>query len=199
MGGLKPPPAGRLRRADNPSSPAQHHLKKRYLHHAPLSVRDTRGSRLSGFVRGVLDSVMLGVEASSRGPHRHGPPGGARTHPRFGDDGGPRRVSRRRVPGFPLRGQRRCGAWRDSTEKGRAVPDERPKVLAGRVLSGRSRQSPCPSAVPGHALRANAVVQPPFTRLVAVASQRGTVHHAEVVSDQHVTGRRLVALEQNLS
>ena len=45
MGGLKPPPAGRLRRANNPSSPVQHHLKK-LAYHAPFSVRDTRGSRL---------------------------------------------------------------------------------------------------------------------------------------------------------
>ena len=28
VGGLKPPPVGRLRRADNPSSPAQHRLQK---------------------------------------------------------------------------------------------------------------------------------------------------------------------------
>jgi len=46
VGGLKPPPAGRLRRANNPSSPVQHHLKK-LAYHAPFSVRDTRGSRLS--------------------------------------------------------------------------------------------------------------------------------------------------------
>jgi hypothetical protein len=45
-GGLKSPPAGRLRRANNPSSPAQHHLKK-LAYHTPFSVRDTRGSRLS--------------------------------------------------------------------------------------------------------------------------------------------------------
>ncbi len=45
VGGLKPPPAGRLRRANNPSSPAQHHLKK-LAYHAPFSVRDTRGFRL---------------------------------------------------------------------------------------------------------------------------------------------------------
>ena len=40
-GGLKPPPAGRLRRADNPSSPAQHRFSKLYLHRTPLHVRDT--------------------------------------------------------------------------------------------------------------------------------------------------------------
>src|SRR6478736_2016060 len=39
--GLKPPPAGRLRRADNPSSPAQHHFTKLYLHRTPFHVRDT--------------------------------------------------------------------------------------------------------------------------------------------------------------
>jgi hypothetical protein len=46
VGGLKPPPAGRLRRANTPSSPAQHHLQK-LAYHTPFSVRDTRGSRLS--------------------------------------------------------------------------------------------------------------------------------------------------------
>jgi hypothetical protein len=40
-GGLKPPPAGRLRRADNPSSPAQHRISKLYLHRTPFRVRDT--------------------------------------------------------------------------------------------------------------------------------------------------------------
>jgi hypothetical protein len=40
-GGLKPPPAGRLRRADNPSSPAQHRFTKLYLHRTPFHVRDT--------------------------------------------------------------------------------------------------------------------------------------------------------------
>jgi len=45
VGGLKPPPAGRLRRANNPSSPVQHHLKK-LAYRTPFSVRDTRGSRL---------------------------------------------------------------------------------------------------------------------------------------------------------
>lgn len=40
-GGLKPPPAGRLRRADNPSSPAQHRITKLYLHRTPFHVRDT--------------------------------------------------------------------------------------------------------------------------------------------------------------
>jgi hypothetical protein len=36
---LKPPPAGRLRRAI-PSSVTQHHIKKLYLHQAPLRVQD---------------------------------------------------------------------------------------------------------------------------------------------------------------
>ena len=41
-GGLKPPPAGRLRRASNPSSPAQHRFSKLYLHRTPFHVKDTR-------------------------------------------------------------------------------------------------------------------------------------------------------------
>jgi hypothetical protein len=40
-GGLKPPPAGRLRKADNPSSPAQHRFVKLSLHRTPLHVQDT--------------------------------------------------------------------------------------------------------------------------------------------------------------
>jgi hypothetical protein len=44
-GGLKPPPAGRLRRASNPSSPAQHRFEKLYLHRTPSHVRDTRRHR----------------------------------------------------------------------------------------------------------------------------------------------------------
>src|SRR6266536_5640289 len=42
MGGLKPPPAGRLRRA-KPSSLTQHHINELYLHRAPLCVRGTLG------------------------------------------------------------------------------------------------------------------------------------------------------------
>jgi len=34
-------PAGRLRRADNPSSPAQHRFTKLYLHRTPFHARDT--------------------------------------------------------------------------------------------------------------------------------------------------------------
>jgi hypothetical protein len=41
VGGLKPPPARRLRRATKPSSPAQHRVKELCLHAAPLHVRDT--------------------------------------------------------------------------------------------------------------------------------------------------------------
>jgi hypothetical protein len=41
VGGLKPPPVRRLRRANNPSSSTQHRFKKLYLHCAPLHVRDT--------------------------------------------------------------------------------------------------------------------------------------------------------------
>jgi hypothetical protein len=39
VGGLKPPPAGRLRRASNPSSPAQHRIKEPFLHKAPFRAR----------------------------------------------------------------------------------------------------------------------------------------------------------------
>ena len=35
-------PAGRLRRADNPSSPAQHRFSKLYLHRTPFHVKDTQ-------------------------------------------------------------------------------------------------------------------------------------------------------------
>jgi hypothetical protein len=38
-------PAGRLRRADNPSSPAQHRFTKLYLHRTPFHRRDTPTSR----------------------------------------------------------------------------------------------------------------------------------------------------------
>jgi hypothetical protein len=37
---LKPPPAGRLRRA-RPSSPTQHRIQKLSLHRAPFHVRGT--------------------------------------------------------------------------------------------------------------------------------------------------------------
>ena len=46
-GGLKPPPAGRLRRADNPSSPAQHRISKLSLHRAPFHVRDAPYGRIA--------------------------------------------------------------------------------------------------------------------------------------------------------
>jgi hypothetical protein len=51
-GRLEASPAGRLRRANTPSSPAQHHLQK-LAYHTPFSVRDKRGSRLSEPVREV--------------------------------------------------------------------------------------------------------------------------------------------------
>ena len=41
VGGLKPPPARRLRRATKPSSPAQHRVKELCLHAARLHVLDT--------------------------------------------------------------------------------------------------------------------------------------------------------------
>ncbi len=40
-GGLKPPPAERLRRASNPSSSAQHRFSELYLHRTPFHARDT--------------------------------------------------------------------------------------------------------------------------------------------------------------
>jgi len=63
VGGLKPPPAGRLRRANNPSSPAQHHLKK-LAYHTPFSVRDTRGSRLSQAKPGLQATRSHGHSAA---------------------------------------------------------------------------------------------------------------------------------------
>jgi hypothetical protein len=44
-GGLIPSPAGRHRRANHPSSIAQHRIKKLGLHQTPFCVRDTRGLR----------------------------------------------------------------------------------------------------------------------------------------------------------
>ena len=55
-GGLKPPPAGRLRRADNPSSPAQHRFTKLYLHRTPFHVRDTPTSRCPNSSRPYTDT-----------------------------------------------------------------------------------------------------------------------------------------------
>jgi hypothetical protein len=68
VGGLKPPPAGRLRRANNPSSPVQHHLKK-LAYHTPFSVRDTRGSRLSdlNYACDSGRSVRRGRQVAVRG------------------------------------------------------------------------------------------------------------------------------------
>ena len=70
VGGLKPPPAGRLQRANNPSSPAQHRPQK-LSYHAPFDVRDTHGFRLRlresrhcsitvtmGFVSGEPDTAI---------------------------------------------------------------------------------------------------------------------------------------------
>src|ERR1035437_280151 len=49
-GGLKPPPAGRLRRASNPSSLEQHRIKKTHLPtwRAPLRVRGTLCDKFVG-------------------------------------------------------------------------------------------------------------------------------------------------------
>jgi hypothetical protein len=57
-GGLKPPPAGRLRRADNPSSPAQHRFTKLYLHRAPFHVRDTPTDILSDNRQVLVDASV---------------------------------------------------------------------------------------------------------------------------------------------
>src|SRR6202043_3663462 len=48
------PPHGRLRRA-KPSSPAQHHVKKLYLHRTPLHVRGTRRFSNSVSCSGLLN------------------------------------------------------------------------------------------------------------------------------------------------
>jgi hypothetical protein len=56
VGGLKPPPAGRLRRADNPSSPAQHRFAKPDLNRTPFHVRDTRTNRCPSSSRHCVDT-----------------------------------------------------------------------------------------------------------------------------------------------
>jgi hypothetical protein len=61
VGGLKPPPAGRLRRANNPSSPAQHRPQK-LTYHAPFDVRDTHGSRLR---EPALSALTLAVSSAA--------------------------------------------------------------------------------------------------------------------------------------
>src|SRR6266536_4545551 len=87
MGGLKPPPAGRLRRA-KPSSLTQHHINELYLHRAPLCVRGTLSFAVSRgclFVRcwgwvvsvlgagsgvedeGVIDAFFWGAGPGSEG------------------------------------------------------------------------------------------------------------------------------------
>jgi hypothetical protein len=62
-GGLKPPTAGRLRRA-TPSSPAQHRVKKLYLHRTPLHVRGTR--RVSNYLADGDASTWAFAEFSSK-------------------------------------------------------------------------------------------------------------------------------------
>ena len=53
-GGLKPPPAGRLRRASNPSSPAQHHFRKHCLHRTlPSAFRTHRNGGYSSRISEV--------------------------------------------------------------------------------------------------------------------------------------------------
>ena len=63
-GGLKPPPAGRLRRANNPSSPAQHRFTKLYLHRTPFHVRDTPTDRVTN---SSTDLVNLSVAKRKSG------------------------------------------------------------------------------------------------------------------------------------
>ena len=58
-GGLKPPTAGRLRRA-KPSSPAQHHIKKLYLHRTPLRARGTRSFSNLLSIRDALNCTETG-------------------------------------------------------------------------------------------------------------------------------------------
>ena len=67
-GGLKPPPAGRLRRANNPSSPAQHHFRKHCLHRTlPSAFRTHRNDdhRRHGDLRIRPNRPGL------RQPHKH--------------------------------------------------------------------------------------------------------------------------------
>jgi hypothetical protein len=72
-GGLKPPPAGRLRRADNPSSPAQHRFTKLYLHRTPFHVRDTPTSRCPNSSPPSSDTPTPAPNASVPPPRvRHG-------------------------------------------------------------------------------------------------------------------------------
>src|SRR5207248_6359854 len=62
-GGLTPPPEGRRRRATTPSSPAQHHIKRIYLHRTPLCARGALKIKLgAGVLRAVLrcDAVRDG-------------------------------------------------------------------------------------------------------------------------------------------
>jgi hypothetical protein len=68
---LIPSPAGRHRRANNPSSLAQHRIKKRYLHHAPLNVRDTRG--LEPPPTGRLRRATTFISHAAPRPARHLP------------------------------------------------------------------------------------------------------------------------------
>jgi hypothetical protein len=60
-GGLKPPSAGRLRRATKPSSPEQHHSRKTSLYRILLHIQDTRrvapGVAARGSHRTVRDSL----------------------------------------------------------------------------------------------------------------------------------------------
>jgi hypothetical protein len=63
---LKPPPAGRLRRA-NPSSLAQHRIKELCLHRAPFYVRGTPGVLDSVTGPGAVDRI---IDEEFAGGHR---------------------------------------------------------------------------------------------------------------------------------
>jgi hypothetical protein len=87
---LKPPPAGRLRRA-RPSSPTQHRIKKLSLHQAPLPVRGTPPAalavRVAGSVRVVLGPDGVGASVTRPAPSQAGP---ALSTPGPPGGGGPR-------------------------------------------------------------------------------------------------------------
>jgi hypothetical protein len=79
-GGLIPSPAGRHRRADNPSSLAQHRIKEHYLHRTPPCVRDTRGLEPSPAGRLRRAYLHLPHSTASRGSTYHQPPSAFVTH-----------------------------------------------------------------------------------------------------------------------
>jgi hypothetical protein len=79
-GGLIPSPAGRHRRANNPSSLAQHRIKKLDLHRTPLCVRDTRGFKPPPAGRLRRAYLHLSRSTASRGFTYIKPPSPFVTH-----------------------------------------------------------------------------------------------------------------------